>query len=157
MKNFICIFLFLLSQFSFSQQVKIEEILSLFREYNPSWHLPISRKTPQQLQELEEIVNSTEEKQCDTKNFNLESEIAFHGKLYEMAGNELLKKFQNVLLPIFEYVHDLSKDDQHTLLFPQGQKRVTHTDLLRELKEGSPASFRELMRAHLNPHFSRTI
>lgn len=115
-----------------------------------------ARKTPQHLQELEDIVNSMEEKQCDMKNFNLESEIAFHGKLYEMAGNELLKKFQNVLLPIFEYVHELGKGDQEASLFPQGQKRVTHTDLLRELKEGSPASFRELMREHLNPHFSRT-
>ena len=29
--------------------------------------------------------------------FNIEHEIAFHGKLYEITGNETMKKFQKML------------------------------------------------------------
>ena len=68
-----------------------------------------ARRTPKQMKELEEIVNNSEDQRCDNQNFYLESEIQFHGKLYEMSGNEILRKFQRVLLPIFEYVHDLNR------------------------------------------------
>lgn len=115
-----------------------------------------AHKTEAQVKELEEIVNNSEDKRCDSENFHLENEIQFHGKLYEMAGNNLLKKFQSVLMPIFEYVHDLGKYE-NTSLFPEGGRRVSHKDLLEELKTGTPASFRELMREHLNPHFIRSI
>ena len=37
--------------------------------------------------------------------FVAEHEITFHGKLYEITGNETLKKFQKLLLPVFDYVH----------------------------------------------------
>lgn len=115
-----------------------------------------ARKTDKQLKELEEIVNNSDDTRCDSENFHLENEIKFHGKLYEMAGNELLKKFQTVLMPIFEYVHDLGKYENSSL-FPEGGKRVTHKDLLEELRTGSPESFRQLMREHLTPHFNRAI
>lgn len=115
-----------------------------------------ARKTEKQMQELEEIVINSQEKRCDSSFFSLEDEIQFHGKLYEMAGNELLHKFQNVLLPIFEYVHNISKTDNVSYT-PNGRKEVTHKDLLNELKIGTPTSFRELMREHLTPHFDRAM
>ena len=115
-----------------------------------------ARKTEKQMQELEEIVTNTQEKRCDSASFSLEDEIQFHGKLYEMAGNELLHKFQNVLLPIFEYVHNISKSDNVSYT-PNGRKEITHRDLFNELKFGTPSSFRELMREHLTPHFDRAM
>lgn len=112
------------------------------------------RKTQKQIEELEAIVNNSAEKKCDLQNFYLESEISFHGKLYEMSGNELLQKFQNVLLPIFQYVHEQTKLEDSCPI-EEGVKRVTHKDLLEELKNGTPASLRELMRQHLESHFLR--
>ncbi|HLU89516.1 MAG TPA: hypothetical protein VKZ51_06745 [Cyclobacteriaceae bacterium] len=40
-----------------------------------------------------------------TVRFQVEHEIKFHGKLYEISGSETIKKFQNMLLLVFEYVH----------------------------------------------------
>lgn len=115
-----------------------------------------ARKTEKQIQELEEIVNSSEESRCDNENFYLDNEIKFHGKLYEMSGNKMLGKFQKVLLPIFQYIHELSKYET-SCIFPEGRRRVTHKDLLEELKTGTPSSMRELMREHLNSHFTKAF
>ena len=115
-----------------------------------------ARKTAKQLKELEDIVKNSEEQRCDSFNFYLEEEKQFHGKLYEMAGNDLLKNFQNVFMPIFQYVHDLNRY-QTAYILPEGSKQVSHRDLLEELKQGTPASFRELMREHLNPHYIKVL
>lgn len=96
------------------------------------------------IKELEAIAkNEIKEKQT----FRIQNEIAFHGKLYEMAGNETLKRFQVMLLPVFEYVVRLEKE------FISG--KVSHRDLVNILKHGSKDDFREGMYAHLKPHFDR--
>ena len=115
-----------------------------------------ARKTPRQLKDLEDIVKNSEEQRCDSFNFSIEEERQFHGKLYEMAGNDILKKFQDVFMPIFQYVHDLNRD-QAAYILPEGGKQVTHRDLLEELKQGTPFSFRELMREHLNAHYIKVL
>ena len=52
------------------------------------------------IEELKQIV-SNEPQSTQYHLFNIEHEIAFHGKLYEITGNETLKKFQKMLLPVF--------------------------------------------------------
>ncbi len=83
--------------------------------------------------------------------FNIEHEIAFHGKLYEISGNNTMKKFQRLLLPIFDYVHrsGLLKSQTHLKAF------VSHKELIQILENGSPEKFREGMRNHLENHFQR--
>src|SRR5438128_1196838 len=49
-----------------------------------------------------EIIAKNEARE-DKQFFRIKKEIAFHGKLYSMAGNETLKRFQVMLLPVFEY------------------------------------------------------
>ena len=83
--------------------------------------------------------------------FNIEHEIRFHGKLYEITGNETMRKFQKLLLPIFDYVHHsgmLKKLDTE-------QPFVSHSMLIDVLEKGTPAEFRESMRQHLASHFLR--
>ena len=115
-----------------------------------------ARKTPRQLKDLEDIVKNSEEQRCDSFNFSIEEERQFHGKLYEMAGNDILKKFQDVFMPIFQYVPYLNRY-QAAYILPDGGKHVTHRDLLEELKQGTPFSFRELMREHLNAHYIKVL
>lgn len=62
------------------------------------------RITPEDIAELRKIV-SNEPPATQYHLFNVEHEIAFHGKLYEITGNETLKKFQKMLLPVFDYVY----------------------------------------------------
>lgn len=88
--------------------------------------------------------------------FSLDLEIAFHGKLYEISGNETLKNFQNLLLPVFKHVHETVLPSRRNFKYSAG-KFVTHADLLNELIHGSPESFRNAMRQHLEPHFERVL
>lgn len=106
--------------------------------------------TKQHIQELRDIVNQ-EPENSGKHLFNIDHEIAFHGKLYDITGNKTLKKFQKMLLPVFDYVHNsglLKKQNQI-------QKFASHKELVDILENGSPELFRNAMRNHLENHFSR--
>jgi len=83
--------------------------------------------------------------------FNIEHEINFHGKLYEITGNETLKKFQKMLLPIFDYVQNSGLLKKQ----PKLKKFISHNELIDILEHGNPEKFRNAMRNHLENHFSR--
>ncbi|MEO7486394.1 MAG: FCD domain-containing protein, partial [Ferruginibacter sp.] len=102
------------------------------------------------IDELKEIV-SNEPPVTDYHLFNIEHEIAFHGKLYEITGNETMKKFQRMLLPIFDYVHNSGLLKKQVML----RKFVSHKGLVDILENGSPELFRNAMRNHLENHFAR--
>lgn len=114
-----------------------------------------ARKTNEDIEELYSIVEKEEKDHIDTTLFRLEYEIRFHGKLYEMSGNSTLQRFQNLLLPVFQYFHDLKLPTDEK--FQYSQKFVSHRDLLNELESGTPESFRKGMRQHLEPHFDRVL
>ena len=112
-----------------------------------------ARKTEKDVEELEKIVAKAEGHGIDNSTFSLEHEIQFHGKLYQMSRNVTLQRFQVLLLPIFEFVHD-----QEELTEPYNPvKSVTHRDLLELLKTGNPETFRAAMRLHLDPPFHRIL
>ncbi len=108
------------------------------------------RVTREDIEELKEIV-SHEPPMTDYHLFNIDHEIAFHGKLYEITGNETLKKFQRMLLPIFDYVHNSVLYKRQPML----KKFVSHKGLVDILENGSPELFRNGMRNHLENHFIR--
>ncbi|HMU47318.1 MAG TPA: FCD domain-containing protein [Chitinophagaceae bacterium] len=108
------------------------------------------RITSEDIEDLKDIVRN-EPPATQYHLFNIDHEIAFHGKLYEITGNETLKKFQKMLLPIFDYVH------QSGLLKTQPMLKmfVSHTELVSILENGNPEEFRKGMRYHLENHFNR--
>lgn len=99
---------------------------------------------------LKKIV-SKEPEITDQHLFNIGHEIAFHGKLYEITGNETLKKFQKMLLPVFDYVHHSGLLGKPIPL----RKFVSHKELVDVLENGTPDLFRNAMRYHLENHFVR--
>jgi|TARA_B110000967_G_C18781488_1_gene508482 DNA-binding FadR family transcriptional regulator len=112
-----------------------------------------ARKTQKGIDELEQIVEADEKQGVDDSIFSLEHEIQFHGKLYQMSGNVTLQRFQVLLLPIFEFVHEqeeLSKDHVKGSI-------INHRNLIDNLKIGTPETFRSAMRTHLDPHFYRIL
>jgi GntR family transcriptional repressor for pyruvate dehydrogenase complex len=108
------------------------------------------RKTKEDIAELYEIV-SKEPLITDKQLFNIGHEVAFHGKLYEITGNETLKKFQKMLLPVFDYVHHSGLLGK-AILF---KNFVSHKGLVDVLEKGTPELFRNAMRHHLENHFAR--
>jgi len=101
-------------------------------------------KTEKDLDELDEIAA----REMKDNNFRISNEIAFHSKLYEMTGNNTLKRFQSLLLPIFGYVIKLEKKKVIS-------GKVTHQDLVKILRKGTVEDFKEGMLSHLQPHFER--
>ena len=106
-----------------------------------------ARKTQKDLDELELIV----EKQKTLPVLSKEDEIEFHGKLYDMTGNETFQRFQSLLFPVFEHVFAsmTNQKDNYVLIDP-----VSHADLFRILKEGTPEEFRKAMHKHLEVYYN---
>lgn len=102
------------------------------------------------IEELKKIV-SNEPPATQYHLFNIEHEILFHGKLYEITGNATLRKFQKLLLPVFDYVHNSGLLKTQPLL----KTFVSHKGLVEILEDGSPEVFRNAMRNHLENHFAR--
>ncbi|HTH30481.1 MAG TPA: FCD domain-containing protein [Lacibacter sp.] len=108
------------------------------------------RLTKADIKELKQIV-ANEPPAAQDHLFNVEHEIAFHGKLYEITGNETMKKFQKMLLPVFDYVHNSGLLKKQTAL----KTFVSHKELVEILENGTPEQFRNGMRNHLENHFAR--
>ncbi len=110
----------------------------------------VRRVTDKDLEQLYEIAR--EEPQGTSNGlFNISFEVKFHGKLYEISGNETLQKFQHMLLPVFDFVHgsDLLED------YNQNSEFVNHFHLVELLKQRDAEVFRTGMRKHLDSHFRR--
>lgn len=108
--------------------------------------LLFKRKTPELLKKLDAIVER--ERKATTKIERIRCELDFHSTLYEIAGNDTIKRFQSILMPVFEYVVEYESKLEHTSV-----GKVTHADLVRVLYGNKPEDFSNAMRAHLQPHF----
>ena len=113
--------------------------------------LVVNRSTDKDIEELFSIVKD-EPVRAENTLFDVDYEIEFHGKLYEMTGNETLKSFQRMLLPVFKYaytsglIHNTSAADK---------KFVSHKELVEVLRLHNADKFRKAMRKHLENHFLR--
>ncbi len=108
------------------------------------------RITKKDILELREIVQN-EPPIAQSHLFNVQHEIDFHGKLYEITGNATMKKFQNILLPVFDYVHHSGLLQKQYIL----KTFVSHGELVDIIENGTPEQFRNGMRSHLENHFVR--
>lgn len=112
--------------------------------------LLFQRITKEDIEILKQIV-SNEPPVTQYHLFNIEHEILFHGKLYEITGNSTMKKFQKMLLPVFDYVHKSGLLKKQAML----KTFVSHKGLVDILEDGNPELFRNAMRNHLENHFAR--
>lgn len=112
----------------------------------------VARATDEDIQELHSIVKDENSPSSDTL-FDVDYEITFHGKLYEITGNETLKSFQSLLLPVFKYAYSsglINKQFENT-------HYVSHKELVDSLEMRDANKFRKGMRRHLENHFKRIL
>lgn len=114
--------------------------------------LIFDRVTQKDIEELREIADEYPVA-TETMAFNIAHEIKFHGKLYEITGNNTLIGFQKQLLPIFQFVHDSGILEQPGRI----KKYVSHKGLVDIIENGTPELFRNAMRNHLENHFQRLV
>ncbi len=114
--------------------------------------LIMARKTKKDIQELRHITKDEPEITSGII-FNTSHEIEFHGKLYSITRNESMMKFQRLLLPIFDYVHQSG-----IMKIPVLPKDfVSHTDIVNTIENGTADDLRIAMRNHLDTHFQRIL
>ncbi len=112
--------------------------------------LVVQRVTEVDIAELYEIVKIEISPSKETL-FDIEHEVRFHGKLYEIARNETLRGFQRMLLPVFNYAYSsglIGKNLENKHFF-------SHKDLVDVLSKGDAEQFTQAMRMHLENHYSR--
>jgi DNA-binding FadR family transcriptional regulator len=105
-------------------------------------------RTEEDIAALAEIVDLEEEHAGDLR-ISVKCDVAFHTRLYKIAGNPTLNRFQALLEPFFTWEGQRGFRPEH---FKQ-YSTVNHRDLVRVLETGTPEEFREAMRRHLEPHF----
>jgi len=114
--------------------------------------LIVSRATDKDIDELFDIVKDEPEVTAEIL-FDIDYEIKFHSKLYDITANEMLRDFQKLLLPIFNYVYSSG-----LIYRPLDRIRhVSHKGLVEILKTRNAEEFRLAMRKHLNNHFQRIL
>jgi len=105
---------------------------------------------PEDIEKLEQIVAS-EPAMSNKTIFEINHEVEFHSTLYEITGNNTLKGFQEMLLPVFGFVHS-SGILQKSI---EVEAFTSHKDLVDILQNGTPEKFRNGMRDHLENHYRR--
>ncbi|WP_242921237.1 FadR/GntR family transcriptional regulator [Pontibacter liquoris] len=110
----------------------------------------MERVTKEDIAELKEIV-ANEPDLSDTMQFQIQHEINFHGKLYDISKNDTLRKFQKMLLPVFDYVHSSGLLKKEAVV----KQFVSHKGLVDIIEHGTAEMLRNGMRNHLENHFAR--
>lgn len=85
--------------------------------------------------------------------WSIDDETVFHGKLYQISGNSIVLELQEMLIPIFQYVHNSGVLEKPIV---QGEF-ITHRELVEVLKKRDASAYRQAIRTHLNNHFARIL
>jgi len=107
------------------------------------------RKTEESLAKLEQIVDN--EEKAENKIERLKYDVKFHSMLYEISQNDTIQRFQNMLLPIFNYMNN----ELHIKSQVPDSEYASHRVLLNVLKNGTPEEFRNKMHNHLMLYFQK--
>ena len=107
------------------------------------------RKTSEDIAKLREILKK--ERSSKTRAISIPSEVEFHSKLYEIAGNTTLKRMQSILRPVFEFLEkkEIEKGEQPHL------SEVSHSMLVDILESGTPPEYQEAIKTHFKIHLER--
>lgn len=114
--------------------------------------LVVNRATDNDIEELFSFVKN-ETSPSENTLFDIDYEILFHSKLYDITGNQTLKSFQKMLLPVFSYVYTSGLINREIA----DKKYVSHKELVEVLKLRDADMFRTAMRKHLENHFKRIM
>jgi DNA-binding FadR family transcriptional regulator len=114
--------------------------------------LVVNRATDEDIESLFSIVKNETDLTENTL-FDVDYEILFHSRLYEITGNQTLKGFQQMLLPVFSYVYTSGLINKKIA----DKRYVSHKELVEVLRLRDADKFRTAMRKHLENHFKRLL
>lgn len=103
--------------------------------------------------ELEQIVSR--QQAIGINNLSIQDELMFHTKIYEIAGNDFISQFTEIMHPVFVFTR-LNYEDYFKpvseKLNVQG-KIVNHELLLKYIKGRDKEGYQKAMNGHLKPYW----
>jgi DNA-binding FadR family transcriptional regulator len=109
--------------------------------------------TDSDIAELENIISR--QQAIGINNLSIEDEMQFHKKIYEVAGNDFILHFYELMQPVFVF----AKHNYESYFEPINKKLqesdgvVTHSDLLQAIKNKDKNLYQERIRRHLRPYW----
>lgn len=109
--------------------------------------------TEKNILELGQIVSR--QQAIGINNLSVEDEMIFHTKIYEIAGNDFILQFNQLMHPVFEF----SKQNYESYFQPINEKLnakgeiIRHTDLLEYIKNNDKEGYQKAMQKHLKPYW----
>lgn len=109
--------------------------------------------TSKNVTELEQIVSR--QQAIGINNLSIEDELIFHTKIYQIAGNNFITQFNEIMHPVFvfakhnyeEYFKPISEQ-----LYEKGEI-VSHEKLLQTIKEKNKEGYQKAVSGHLKPYW----
>ncbi len=109
--------------------------------------------TEDAINELENIVSR--QQALGINNLSVEDEMVFHTKIYEIAGNDFILQFNQIMHPVFEF----SKQNYESYFQPINEKLaekgeiIRHADLLQYIKNNDKEGYQKAVQKHLKPYW----
>ena len=109
--------------------------------------------TNEDVEELEQIVSR--QQAIGINNLSVEDELMFHTKIYDIAGNDLVSQFNEIMHPVFVFV----KHNYEDYFKPLSQKLkeegkiVNHQLLLSFIQKRDKEGYSKAIRGHLQPYW----
>ena len=103
--------------------------------------------------EFEKIVER--HKAIGSDNLSIEEEVAFHSKIYEIAGNNFISQFAGIMHPVFVFV----KKNHSNYFLPISEKlkergeTVNHEILLDHIRNRNKEGYQKAVKMHLNHYW----
>ncbi len=105
------------------------------------------------IQELEKIVKR--QKAIGSDNLSFEEEVAFHSKIYEIAGNNFISQLTQIMHPVFVFV----KKNYSNYFLPVSKKLkergevVSHEMILKLIRNRDKKGYHKAVRLHLKHYW----
>ena len=109
--------------------------------------------TNEDIERLEQIVSR--QQAIGINNLSIQEEMQFHRKIYEVAGNNFILRFYELMHPVFMFArenYDSYFEPINKMLQERGDV-VTHRDLLDAIKSKDKNLYQESIRKHLKPYW----
>lgn len=86
----------------------------------------------------------------EVKRLSMEDELEFHSRVYAITGNHILMSLQQMLIPMYRYIHDnYSEFVVFNMKISEEKLQATHKDILQALKNRNKDEYEEVIRRHL--------
>lgn len=108
----------------------------------------LNRITDKDIKDLESIL--AKEVVLGEVRVSMEDELEFHSWMYAITGNQIIMDLQQMLIPMYRYIHDnYDEFDVFNNKIKKEKLQASHKDILQALRNRNKNEYEEVIRRHL--------